>query len=123
MRMKVRLCNGPVILVHLQESVPSTLSAGLKVQILATPKSKNAVNCNDFIVLQDHPESSFDMKLYNETIKLLIQQENENSYLINNVEEHWGSTNEKELSLVDAQNEAEKSQNGKSQGFQMDGEF
>ena len=109
-KMKIKCCDGPIILSNLKESISQHLAPGTKLQILATPKSKNVVQCNDFIVLQDNA-NDFDMPLYNETIKMLIEQEDSNTYLINNVEEQWGSLNEKEINLIDQPDQAGR-QNG-----------
>lgn len=111
MRMKIKCCDGVVILAHLLEPINQHLATNTKLQVLAQVKSRSAVHCNDFIVLQDNA-NDFNMELYNESVKMLAEQEDSNNYLITDVEEHWDGT-EKEINLIDTpENQATGKQNG-----------
>lgn len=84
----------------LTETVTQHLGEGTKVQIEGIPKSKNLVQISDFIVLQDI-DGDFNMELYNEAVKVQVQIEGQNQILIDNIGDHWGSNNEKEIDFVD----------------------
>jgi hypothetical protein len=109
--MRIKCCDDQIIVAHLKEPI-NGIEEGLIVQIEATVRSRTALDCNDFIVLQDL-NKDFEMGLYNETIKTLAELEEDNSYLVTNLEDHWGANNEKEVNLVDGSEESGK-QNGKS---------
>ena len=100
LKMKIRCCDGSIIMCNLSEAITQHLAGGTKVQIEGVPKSKNTVQISDFIVLQDLNDD-FHMDIYNETVKMLAETEQHNTYLVRNVEEHWGSCNEKEIDFVD----------------------
>lgn len=116
--MKIKCCDGPIIMVNLQEPVHQQIQPGTIVQIEAIPQSKNVLNCNDFIILPV-PNNDFNLEMYSDAVKILAETEGDNSYLINDLTAHWGSDNEKEISLVDgsdlAQNPNANKQNGNTQ--------
>jgi len=122
MRMKIKCCDGSIILAHLTEAITQNLEANTKVQVLAIPKSRSSVNCTDFIVLQD-VENTFDMAFYNDTIKKLIDKQDDNSFLIKDLEEHWGATNEKEIDLIDKPEPIQNKQNGMAKANDDDGQM
>lgn len=111
--MKIKCCDGSIILCNLSEAITQHLASGTKVQIEGVPKSKNIVQISDFIVLQDINED-FNMELYNEAVKMMAETEQHNTYLVSNAEEHWGSCNEKEIDFVDENDKlpTENAQNG-----------
>ena len=120
--MRVRCCDGPnaVILAHLRESVPVLIESGVTVQIEAKVKTRNTVDIIDFIVLQNSFKD-FDSNLYNETIKLLAENFNDNSYLISNVVDHWGTEVEKEVELVDGSEQQQANANKANGNYESQG--
>lgn len=111
--MKIRCCDGNIIMCNLSEAITQNLAPGTKVQIEGVPKSKNTVQITDFIVLQDI-DNDFKIDLYNDAVKMLAETEDSNTYLVKDVVEHWGSENEKEIDFVDENDKlpATNAQNG-----------
>lgn len=127
LRMKIKCCDGSIIMCQLTETITQHLGEGTKVQIEGIPKSKNLVQISDFIVLQDDA-GDFNMELYNDAVKVQAQNERQNIHLIDNLTEHWGSENEKEIDFVDeidkqAPNAPNGGANGTAGGQQNGGHY